>query len=108
MQVLNNSTFFNDLKRGAENEKNRNNTYLNSISNTYQNEPQFQTVQNLSRNYARSGQQKFADPFEIKVKPVYNYDKRTPSALLETLKVNANKDQPDVITPFYLKTVGYY
>lgn len=108
MEVLNNNTFYNELKRNVYNEKNRNNIYLNSIANTYKNEPQFQTVENLSRNYIRSGQPKFADPFAFHQIPLYKDNGKRNTAILDTLKANAKKDRPDVITPFPLKVVGYY
>jgi O-phosphoseryl-tRNA(Cys) synthetase len=104
----NNATFFKELNRNIYNEKNRNNTYLKSLVNTYQNEPQFQTTENLSRNYARSGQPKFADPFAFHQIPLYKDNGKRNTSITDTLKINAKRDYPDVITANPLKVVGYY
>lgn len=109
MEVLNNNgTFFYELNRNSKYENKANNTRIPSIANTYQNEPEFQKVENISRNYARVGQQKFADPFPIKSRPYDNYYDGRKLQILNTLKINATKDAPDVITKNPLKVVGYY
>lgn len=97
-----------ELKRTANKEKQDFNIRLPSIANTYQNEPRFQTVENLSRNYARVGQQKYADPFAYKQRHLdWNYDGRILN-IFRTLQANATKNFPEVITPTPLKVVGYY
>ena len=109
MEVLNNNgTFFNDLKRIAKKEMVSENIRTPSIANTYMNEPQFQNAENKSRNYARTGQAKYADPFPIKSRPYDNsYDGRN-LRILNTLAFNKNVDKPDVISINHLKVVGYY
>lgn len=109
MELLkNNGYFFNQLMRKRSFENDAKNTRRPSLVNTYQNEPEFQKVQNLSRNYMRVGNQKFADPFLKKSRPYYNdYDGRK-LEMLKTLIFNANNDKPDVITNNPLKVVGYY
>ena len=109
MEILrNNGTFFNELKRNVKNEYDAKNTRRPSLANTYQNEPEFQRAFNLSRNYARTGQQKFQDPFAFHQRPNnFSYDGRK-LAMLDTLKYNQKKDYPDVISKNYLKVVGFY
>lgn len=108
MEILNNGTFFNDLNRIAKKEMVDENIRKPSIANTYINEPQFQNVENKSRNYARTGQPKYADPFPIKSRPYDNsYDGRN-LQVLNTLAFNKNIDKPDVKSINYLKVVGYY
>jgi len=100
--------FFNELNRNVKSEYLGENIRKPSIANTYQNEPLFQITQNLSRNYARVGMQKFADPFAFHMRPNnFSYDGRR-VAVLDTLKVNATRDKPDVVTLNPLKVVGYY
>lgn len=106
--ITNNKTFFNELYRNVKNENKANNTRIPSVANTYQNEPRFQQAENLSRVYARKGQQKFADPFPIKSRPYDNYYNGRNLHILQTLQINATKDFPDVITKHPLKVVGYY
>lgn len=109
MEVLNNNgTFFYELNRNTKYEDISENTRTPSIANTYQNEPRFQQLENISRNYARVGQQKFADPFPIKSRPYDNYYDGRKLHILKTLAINANKDVPDVITKNPLKVVGFY
>jgi hypothetical protein len=94
--------------RKATDDITANETRKPSISNTYQNQSLFQNVENLSRNYARTGQQKFADPFEFHMKPNnFSYDGRN-LGMLNTLKANATQDKADVITANPLKVVGFY
>lgn len=109
MEVLNNNgTFFNDLNRNVKSEMVSVNTRTPSVANTYINEPEFQNVENRSRNYARTGQPKYADTFPIKSRPYDNsYDGRN-LHILKTLEVNKSVDKPDVITINKLKVVGYY
>ena len=110
MEVLNRraSFFFNELNKNSKSEYNAENTRTSSIANTRQNEPQFQKLQNLSQNYARTGQQKFADPFAFHMRP-NNFDFNGRNlAILNTLKQNEKKDFPDVITQTPLKVVGFY
>lgn len=110
MEVLNRRApfFYNEMQRNADIQNKTKNTRISSIVNTYQNQPKFQIAENLSRNYARIGQQKYDDPFKFHMRPYYNeYDGRNLS-ILNTLKVNAEKDKPDIITKYPLKVVGYY
>lgn len=109
MEVLiNNGTFFNILNRSVANEYLARNTRLPSLANTYQNEPQFQQVQNLARNYMRIGNQKFADPFAFHQRPNDFYYNGRRTAILDTLILNATRDKPDVITLNPLRVTGYY
>lgn len=106
--LKNNGTFFNDLNRRVKSEYDAENTRMPSVANTYQNIPQFQQAENLSRNYARVGQQKFEDPFKFHARPLdENYDGRR-LQILNTLKYNAKKDYADVKTVNPLKVSGYY
>jgi len=109
MEVLiNNKTFFNNLKRIVQYEYDAKNIRKPSLANTYKNEPEFQKVLNLSCNYARTGQQKFKDPFAFHQRPNnFSYDGRK-LAMLDTLKYNQKRDYPDVISKNYLKVVGFY
>lgn len=106
--LKNNGYFFEQLKRIAINEYNYENKRIPSIVNTYKNEPEFQKVENLSRNYARSGYPIYKDPFEFHMRPQdEKYNGRNLN-LLKTLIFNSNKDKPDVITVNPLKVVNYY
>jgi len=100
--------FFNELYRKVKREFDAENIRMPSIVNTYQNEPQFQKAENLSRNYARVGMQKFADPFAFHMRPVDFYYNGRKTAILDTLILNANRDKPDVITANPLNVVGFY
>jgi hypothetical protein len=106
--LRNNGTFFNELNRNVNNENLAKNTRTPSLVNTYQNEPKFQQAQNLSCNYARIGQQKFKDPFAFHMRPYDNYYDGRILRILDTLKINAKKDYPDVKTANPLKVAGYY
>lgn len=109
MEVLrNNGTFFYELNKRKVYEDISENTRTTSIANTYQNEPKFQQLENLSRNYMRTGNAKFANPFPIKSRPYDNYYDGRKLNILNTLAINANKDTPDVITKNPLKVVGFY
>lgn len=109
MEVLtNNGTFFNELNRIANYEKKAANTRIPSIANTYKYESQVDKTFNLSYNYARKGQQKFADPFAFKSRLDNSFYNGRNLNILNTLKINAKKDSPDVITKTPLKVVGYY
>jgi hypothetical protein len=100
--------FFYQLSRNATDNIISNETRLPSISDTFQNRPQFQQVENISRNYARIGQQKFADPFVFHMKPNnFSFNGRK-VAILDTLKFNAKRDKADVITVNPLRVVGFY
>ncbi len=105
--VNNNNIFFYELSRNAKNELIANNTRMSSIANTYQNEPQYQTAENLSRNYVRKGQEIYDDPFKYVQRPLsWDYQGRNLN-ILNSLIMNRNRDYPDFIsTP--LKVVGYY
>jgi len=109
MEVLrNNGTFFNNLNKKVREEYYAENTRKQSIVNTYQNEPQFQKAQNLSRNYMRTGNAKYSDPFAFHMRPNnFSYDGRKLS-LLNTLKLNAKPNFPEVITKNKLNVVGFY
>ena len=110
MEVLNRRAplFYNELNRRVKSEYDAENTRTSSIANTRQNEPEFQKAFNLSQNYARTGQQKFADPFAFHMRPNnFEFNGRN-LGILNTLKQNAKKDYPDVITQTPLKVVGFY
>lgn len=99
---------FRDLKRIDKEEKLDRETRIPSIVNTYQNEPQFQKVENLSRNYARSGEEKFADPFpNISRRLDWDFDGRN-LHMLKTLEYNRQRDYPEVITKHPLQVIGRY
>jgi hypothetical protein len=106
MEVLKNREyFFKDLERKAAAQY-----YVRkpSIANTRQNESEFQQAENKSRNYARSGQAKYEDPFAYHQKPInFDYDGRK-LQIQETLFKNQAKHYPDVISKYHLKTVGFY
>lgn len=104
----NNGTFFYELNRNSKYEQITDNTRMPSIANTTQNQPQFQQLENISRNYARSGQQKFADPFAFHMKPNHAYYDGRNLNILKTLAINSTRDYPDVITANPLKVVGFY
>ena len=109
MEVLNNNgTFFYELNRNTKYEQIAVNTRMPSIANTYQNIPQDDKTFNLSYNYARTGQQKFADPFAFKSRLDNGYNNGRNLNILKTLAINANRDTPDVITTNPLKVVGFY
>jgi hypothetical protein len=106
--LINNSTFFKELNRIKDYEFKAENTRMPSIANTYQNIPQFQQTENLSRNYARTGQQKFEDPFKYNQRMLnWEYDGKKLD-ILNTLKYNATKDSPDLYTTYPLKVSGFY
>lgn len=109
VEYLNNNPFFNELYKIRNAEFTANNTRKPSVANTYKNEPSFQRVENLSRNYKRSGDAIYADPFPFHMKPSYNeyYNGRN-LALLNTIIYNANKDKPDIITINPLTVIDYY
>lgn len=105
-------TLFRDLNMITSKEYETNNTRIPSYVNTYQNIPTFQITENLSRNYARSGQQKYADVYGNRYgenkRPIdLKYDGRN-LHMLKTLEYNKRRDYPDVITKDPLKVVGYY
>lgn len=111
MEILkrNANLFYNELINKANKQDEARNTRMPSLANTYKNEPSFQTVQNLSRNYARSGQQKFADPFAFNMKPnIMEFNNGRNLSIFNTLKQNATRDKPDVVTINPLSVVGYY
>jgi hypothetical protein len=106
--ITNNGTFFDIINRNIKSQYLAKNIRTPSIANTYKNEPLVQLNQNLSRNYRRSGNQQFADPFAFHTRPNnFSYDGRK-LHMLNTLNVNANHDKVDVITLNPLKVVGYY
>lgn len=101
--------FYNKLYKIANKEQESRTTRIPSVANTYKNNSEFQQVQNLSRNFARSGQQKYADPFAFNMKPnnMEYYDGRNLN-IFNTLKQYATRDRPDIITINPLTVVGYY
>ena len=109
MEILtNNGTFFKELNRIKDIELKAENTRMPSLVNTYQNIPQFQTAENLSRNYARKSQQKFEDPFKYNQRMLdWSYNGRKLD-ILNTLKYNATKDSFDITTKHPLKVSGFY
>lgn len=110
MEVINYkaSLFYSELNRIKENEFKAENTRMPSLVNTYQNLSEFQTAENLSRNYARIGQAKYDDPFAYKQRMLnWEYDGRKLD-VLNTLKYNATKDSADVYTTYPLKVSGFY
>lgn len=105
-------TIFRDLNWITSKEYETKNTRIPSYVNTYQNNPTYQITENLSRNYVRSGQEKFADVYgnrygENKRMIDWNWNGRN-LFMLDTLEYNRKKDYPDVITKNSLKVVGYY
>ena len=78
------------------------------VANTYKNEQEFQQAENRSRNYARSGQQKFADPFKFHPKPYNWYFEGRDLAIHKTLQYHQVKDHPELISINNLKVVGRY
>lgn len=103
-----NPTFFMELARIAKKEYKDERIRTPSIANTYQNEPEFQKVENISRNYAREGHQKFADPFAYNQRLLnWDYDGRN-LHILNTLKSNATRSYPTLTTPYPLRVVGFY
>jgi hypothetical protein len=101
--------FYNDrIKKHALNEYVGENTRKYSIANTYKNEPEFQPAENLSRNYARSGQQKFEDPFAFHPKPYNWYFEGRNQDIHNTLAYNSQQDYPEVITVSKLNVRDYY
>jgi hypothetical protein len=110
MEALNNQAgylFYQQTRKATDNIV-ANETRIPSYVKTYQNQALFQNTENLSRNYARVGQQKFADPFAFHMKPNdFSYDGRN-LKMLNTLRMNATQDKPDVITVNPLRVVGFY
>ena len=105
---LTSSFIFNDLQRIDGEETKDKEIRMPSLANTYRNEPEFQKTENLSRNYVRSGQEKYADTFPNQSRPINrDYNGRNLS-ILNTLEANRKKDYPNVITKHPLKVVGYY
>jgi hypothetical protein len=104
----NNGTFFNELNRRVKYEYDARNMRAPSIANTRQNEPQFQRNENLSRNYMRVGDQKFADPFAFKSRFDNGFYNGRNLNILDTIKYNSKRNFPDVITQTPLKVVGFY
>lgn len=100
--------FYTELNRIVNSEYLARNIPIPSVANTYQNQPKFQQLENISRNYVRVGQQKFADPFPIKSRPDTSFYNGRNLNILNTLLFNSNKDKPDVITINPLKVVGFY
>jgi len=105
---ITNAFRFKDLARIDKEERLDRETRMPSIVNTYQNEPKYQKAENLSRNYVRSGMQKFADPFPNNSRPLdWNYNGRN-LHLLNSLEANRQRNFPEVITPNPLVVVGRY
>jgi hypothetical protein len=106
--LKNNGTFFYELQRRAYYQDIASQTKKPSVVNTYQNIPQFQQVENISRNYRRSGDAKYKDPFQVTSRPYYDdYDGRK-LQIQKTLFMNQEIHQPDIITKYPLKVDGYY
>ena len=101
--------FYNELNNIAKSERTANNTRIKPLVYTNKKEPDFQRAENLSRTYIRNGMQKFADPFPFKMKPndAEYYDGRNLN-ILNSLKRNAQRDFPDVITRSPLKVASFY
>jgi len=104
----NNGTFFNELNRNLKSEIDAKIARIPSLANTYQNEPAFQQLQNISRNYMRTGNQKFADPFAFKSRLNTEYYDGRNLNILKTLIYNSTRDVPDVKTQNPLKVVDFY
>ena len=105
---LTNSFIFKDLQRIDAEERKDREIRIPSLAYTYQNQPQFQKIENVSRNYVRSGQQKYADPFPNVSRPInWNYNGRKLD-ILQSLQANRKPNYPEVITKYPLKVVGYY
>ena len=108
MEVLkNNGTFFNDLNRIAKNEQVAENTRKPSIANTFQNQTTTDKTLVSSSSYTRQWQQKFKDPFAIKSRLDNGYYSGRNLNILNTLKFNAKKDKPDVITSNPYQFIGF-
>jgi hypothetical protein len=108
MEVLkNNGTFFNDLKRIARVQEVANNTRKPSIANTFQNETTTDKTLISSSSYSRKWQQKLANPFPIKSRFDNGYYSGRNLNVLNTLKINAKTDKPDVITTNPYQFIGF-
>lgn len=105
---LTNSFRFKDLQRIDVEERKDREIRIPSLANTYQNQPQFQKIENVSRNYVRSGQQKYADPFPNVSRPINWYYNGRKLDILQSLQANRKPNYPEVITKNPLKVVGYY
>lgn len=106
--LVNNKTFFYELRRISGFEKLANNTRTPSIANTYQNQPEFQKAENRSRNYARKYQQAFDDPFKYRERMMDRFVDGNNVWILKSVMQNGRKDTPDVITINKLRTIDYY
>ena len=103
-----NPTFFMELARIAKKENKDERIRTPSIANTFQNEPEFQKAETLSLNYARTGQQKFADPFAYNQRMLSWDNNGRNLHMLNSLEANATRSYPSVITANPLKVVGFY
>jgi len=105
---LTNSYIFKDLQRIDAEERKDRETRVPLLAYAHQNQPQFQKIENLSRNYVRSGQQKFADPFPYVSRPINWYYHGRKLDILQSLEANRKTNYPEVITKYPLKVVGFY
>lgn len=100
--------FYNQILKNARNEIEMKNTRPFCVANTYNNESEFQQVENLSRNYVRSGIQQFADPFAFHPKPYNWYFEGRKLDVQNTLEYNQVQNYPEFISQNNLRVVGRY
>lgn len=102
MNVLtNNGTFFNELRRINQYEKNQFFTRSSSLSTTHKKEPLFQQAENRSRNYARAGQQVFREPAASKLRGITVYNEGRSLSILQSLERNQVFNTPDGFVQLY-------
>ena len=107
MEVLiNNGTFFNELKRNAKNEQIAKNTRMPSIANTFKDEDKLDKILFSSSIYNKKWQQRFENPI-IKSRLDNSYYSGRNLNILNTLKINAKRDTPDVIINNPYKYMGF-
>jgi hypothetical protein len=99
---------YDKIEKNALAENQMKNTRPFCVANTYKNEPEFQQAENRSRNYVRSGQQKFADPFEFHPKPYNWYFEGRNLDIHKTLEYNKKNNYPELVSVNNLRVVGRY
>lgn len=100
--------YTNQILKNVYNESSYKNTRPFCVANTYKNEAEFQETENRSRNYARSGQQKFADLFEFHPKPYNWYFEGRNLNIQKTLEYNQVTNYPELVSKNNLRVVGRY
>lgn len=107
--IANRASFIYDkILKNARNENLMKNTRTMSIANTSKYEPEFQEAENRSRNYIRTGNQKFEDPFKFYQKPYSTYNEGRNLDILNTLKYHQKNNYPELVSVNNLKVVGRY